>query len=116
MYERRHEPLLPFRRFVIRQLKHTAAALGLVAVSLAIGMAGYHFLDELGWIDSFVNASMLLGGMGPVDPLKTNAAKLFAGCYALFSGLVFPVSAGVLFAPIVHRVFHHFHLAPKSDS
>ena len=116
MYERRHEPLLPFRRFVIRQLKHMAVALGLVAVALAIGMAGYHFLDELGWIDSFVNASMLLGGMGPVDPLKTNAAKLFAGFYALFSGLIFLVSVGVLFAPIVHRLFHHFHLTPKSGS
>ena len=116
MYERRHEALLPRRQFIIRQIRHATATLILVSISLLIGILGYHFLAHLGWVDSFLNASMILGGMGPIDPLTSNPAKIFAGCYALFSGLVFLVSAGVLFAPILHRFFHYFHLPTEPEN
>jgi hypothetical protein len=110
MYERHHEPLLPLRQFVVRVLRHAGVTLSLVIVSLLIGMVGYHFLSGLNWVDAYVNATMILAGMGPVDPLPSNAAKLFAGTYALFSGLIFVASAGILFAPIIHRLFHRFHI------
>jgi hypothetical protein len=115
MYERHYEPLLPRSQFLMRQLAHAAVAIALVAGSLAIGMLGYHILGHLPWIDAFTNASMILAGMGPVDPMKTDSAKLFAGFYALFSGLLFLVSAGVLFAPLLHRIFHRFHLKTEDD-
>jgi hypothetical protein len=85
-------------------------AAAVIAGSLAIGMIGYHYLGGLGWIDSFLNASMILGGMGPVDPMTSSAAKLFAGTYALFAGLIFLGMAGVVFAPFVHRLLHRFHI------
>jgi hypothetical protein len=85
-------------------------ALLIVLASLAVGMGGYHAFEGLSWIDAFVNAAMILGGMGPVNELHTTVGKLFAGFYALYSGIVFLVVAGVLFAPVVHRFFHHFHL------
>ncbi|HXY55229.1 MAG TPA: hypothetical protein VEM40_11235 [Nitrospirota bacterium] len=85
-------------------------ALTIVLASLAAGIAGYHYFEGLPWMDAFVNAAMILGGMGPVNELHTTAGKLFAGCYALYSGMVFLVAAGVLFAPVVHRFLHHFHL------
>jgi hypothetical protein len=97
-----------------RLLRHSAAALGLLAGSLGIGMIGYVAFEQLSWIDAFLNASMLLGGMGPVDPPQTVAGKLFAGLYALYAGLVFIVTAAVLFAPILHRVLHRFHWDEKS--
>ena len=97
-----------------RLLRHSAAALGLLAGSLVIGMIGYVAFEQLSWIDAFLNASMLLGGMGPVDPPRTVAGKLFAGLYALYAGLVFIVTAAVLFAPILHRVLHRFHVDEKS--
>jgi hypothetical protein len=97
-----------------RLLRHSAAALGLLAGSLLIGMIGYVAFEDLSWVDAFLNASMLLGGMGPVDPPQTVAGKLFAGLYALYSGLVFIVTAAVLFAPILHRVLHRFHWDEKS--
>jgi hypothetical protein len=106
--------VLPRHRFARRLATHSAAALGLLAASLAIGMAGYVAFENLSWIDAFLNASMLLGGMGPVDPPKTSAGKLFAGLYALYSGLVFIVTAAVLFAPLLHRVLHRFHVDEKS--
>jgi hypothetical protein len=114
MYESRKQPLLPHRRFARRLATHSAAAAGLLAVSLLIGMAGYIAFEKLSWIDAFLNASMLLGGMGPVDPPKTNAGKLFAGLYALYSGLVFIVTAAMLFAPLLHRVLHRFHVDEKA--
>jgi hypothetical protein len=97
-----------------RLLRHSAAALGLLAGSLLIGMIGYVAFERLSWIDAFLNASMLLGGMGPVHPPQTAAGKLFAGLYALYAGLVFIVTAAVLFAPILHRVLHRFHWDEKS--
>lgn len=110
MYEHRSAPLLPTRRFLRRMGWHTLAALGVVAVALLIGMLGYHEIAELGWIDSFLNASMLLGGMGPVDALHRDGAKLFAGSYALFSGLVLIGVTTLLLAPILHRILHRVHL------
>lgn len=82
----------------------------LVAIALGIGMMGYHFFESMNWVDAFVNAAMILSGMGPVGELKTDAGKIFAGFYALFSGLVFISVAGILFAPIAHRALHKFHL------
>ena len=113
MYESRKQPLLPGHRFARRLLTHSAAALGLLVVSLGIGMTGYVAFEHLSWIDAFLNASMLLGGMGPVDPPKTSGGKLFAGCYALYAGLVFIITAAVLFAPLLHRVLHRFHVDEK---
>ncbi|HEY3121452.1 MAG TPA: hypothetical protein VGL15_12560 [Vicinamibacteria bacterium] len=110
MYERRHQPLLPRRVFLRRLAGHTLAAAGLVGASLFIGMAGYHWLEALPWVDAFLNAAMILGGMGPVSSLHTTAGKLFAGCYALFAGTVFLVGVGVAFLPVVHRALHRFHL------
>jgi hypothetical protein len=110
MYEKRLEKLAPTAVFARRVARHTSIAASLVACSLAIGMAGYHATEGLPWIDAFVNAAMLLGGMGPVDPLHSAAGKLFAGCYALYCGLVVIVAAGVLLAPFLHRLLHRFHL------
>ncbi|MCU7494264.1 MAG: hypothetical protein HF314_18355 [Ignavibacteria bacterium] len=110
MYEKRHQPLLPRAKFILRLLKHFCAAFGLVAVALFLGIAGYHYFEGLGWIDAILNSSMILGGMGPVNPVNTTAGKIFASAYALFSGIVFLVIVGVLFAPVFHRFLHRFHL------
>ncbi|HMM51287.1 MAG TPA: hypothetical protein PKD87_06700 [Burkholderiaceae bacterium] len=109
MYENRSHPPLGRRRFVGRMLRHAAVALALILVSLAAGMAGYAHFERLAWRDAFLNAAMLLGGMGPVDAPRTDAGKVFAGLYALYAGLVFLAAAGVLFVPIVHRLLHRFH-------
>ncbi|HXY42138.1 MAG TPA: hypothetical protein VEQ10_20855 [Vicinamibacteria bacterium] len=110
MYEHRGTPPLPLRRFLRRLAGHFAVASALAALSLVAGMAGYHALEGLSWLDSFLNAAMLLGGMGPVgNGPQTPAGKLFAGIYALYSGMVFLVAAGLLLAPVFHRVLHRFH-------
>jgi len=100
---------LPRRLFVLRMAVHFAVAAFLVALSLFAGMWGYEHYEHLPWRDAFLNAAMLLGGMGPVDDPKTDPGKLFAGCYALYAGLVFLVVAGLLLAPVVHRVLHRLH-------
>ncbi len=110
MFEHHDEALLPPGQFLRRLATHGGIALGLVATSLGIGMLGYHVFEGLSWLDALVNASMLLGGMGPVDPLHTVAGKLFASFYALYSGLIFLIVAGVLVVPVFHRIIHHFHL------
>jgi hypothetical protein len=110
MFEHRTEPLLPWSAFVGRITRQLLIATGVVAFALAIGVAGYHVLDRLPWVDALLNAAMILGGMGPVDALRTDAAKLFASAYALFSGVVFIAVAGLLLAPLLHRLMHHFHL------
>jgi hypothetical protein len=108
-FEHREEKPISTRHFVLRMLRSAVIA-GLVIFSaLSVGIAGYHWLGGLGWTDSFLNASMILGGMGPVDPMQNDTAKIFAGCYALFSGLVFIALAGFLVAPVAHRVLHRFH-------
>lgn len=82
----------------------------MVFVALGIGMVGYHHFEKMSWVDAFANAAMILSGMGPLGPLTTNAGKLFAGFYALFSGLVFIVVTGILLAPAAHRLMHRFHM------
>ena len=115
MFERKSEPLLPRRAFLGRLAASTLTGLAVVAVSLLIGMLGYHVFVRLGWLDAFLNASMLLGGMGPVDPPRTAAGKLFSGIYALYCGLAVIGIAGVIFAPIFHRFIHRFHLEEDPD-
>ncbi len=110
MYEHRHEPLLSRAAFLARMARHGTVALGIIIGSLGIGILGYHFIEGLPWVDALLNASMLLGGMGPVNALQTTAGKLFASFYALYSGVVFLVIAGIIFAPLFHRFLHHFHL------
>jgi hypothetical protein len=110
MFEHSADRLLPRRRFLRRQLLHAGASALLIGGSLGLGVLGYHGFERLPWIDSLLNASMILGGMGPVDPVKTEGGKLFASFYALFSGIVFLVAAGVVFAPAFHRFLHRFHL------
>lgn len=114
MYEHHTQPLLSMRAYLRRQAIHVALAAIMVACSLLIGMAGYHGFENLSWVDSLVNASMILGGMGPVNSLNTNAGKIFASFYALYSGIIFLVIAGVMFAPVFHRFLHRFHLADES--
>ena len=109
MYERRSERRLPRSRFVLRMLRHLALALALLVVSLALGMWGYEHYERLAWRAAFENSAMLLGGMGPVDNPATDGGKLFAGCYALYAGLVFIFTAGILTAPVLHRMLHSFH-------
>lgn len=113
MYEHRHQPLLPHPRFVDRVTSHVVGALALLLFTLAVGMAGYHWLENQPWIDAYLNASMILGGMGPVAELHTAGGKLFAGTYALFAGLVFVLAIGVVLAPVLHRAMHRFHLNEK---
>jgi hypothetical protein len=108
-YESRTQRPLPRRLFVRRMALHFCVAAVLVLFSLAIGIAGYGYFEGLPWLDGFLNSAMLLGGMGPVDAPKTSGGKLFAGCYALYAGLVFIVTAGVALAPILHRMLHKFH-------
>lgn len=110
MYEHRRQPLLPRAAYFARVARNSAAALGIIFGALGIGVLGYHEIAGLAWIDSLLNALMILGGMGPVDALRNDAAKLFASAYALFSGIVFITVAGILAAPFVHRFLHRFHL------
>jgi hypothetical protein len=109
MYEHRTARPLSRMRFIRRMAQHVGGALGIIAISLGLGMWGYAHYEGLGWRDSFLNAAMLLGGMGPVNDPKTDGGKVFAGLYALYAGLVFIVTAGLLFTPVVHRVLHRFH-------
>jgi hypothetical protein len=116
MYESRLQPLLTRAQFVRRVFGHIVVAVGTAALALFVGMTGYHWLAGLSWIDSLLNASMILGGMGPVDALKTDAAKIFASFYALFSGLVFISLLGLLLAPFIHRLMHRFHIDEEGTS
>jgi len=109
MYERRQQRLLSRIEFSKRVGRHGLVALGVLVFGLGGGVLGYHYVAGLSWIDSLLNASMILGGMGPVDPLKTDCAKLFASFYALFSGLAFIGIVSVLLAPFLHRMLHRFH-------
>ena len=109
MYEPKHKPPLSRARFLRRVLAHVFVGLGIIGASLVLGMAGYATFEHLPWIDAFLNAAMLLGGMGPVDMPQTGAGKLFAGLYALYAGLVLIVVAALLISPVIHRVLHHFH-------
>jgi hypothetical protein len=109
MYEGKSTAPLSHRGFLRRMAGHCIAATLFILASLGLGMWGYHAFEALPWMDAFLNAAMLLGGMGPVDPPHTQAGKLFAGLYALYSGLAFLILAGVIFTPVLHRVLHKFH-------
>jgi hypothetical protein len=115
MYERRGDTLLPRAAFLRRLGGHAAIAAGVAGFSLAVGVLGYRVLEGMPWIDALLNASMILGGMGPVDQLHSTAGKAFASAYALYSGLVVLMVAGVLFAPIIHRLLHDFHVELPED-
>ena len=114
-FEHRTQPVIPPERFIIRLAHSGIIALALIAVSLFIGMVGYHILEGLSWIDAFLNASMLLGGMGPIHIPATSGGKLFAGLYALYCGLAVILVAGVILAPIAHRILHRFHMESRDQ-
>ncbi len=115
MYEHHREPLLSRKMFIRRFAVHCLVAAGVIAASLGMGILGYHFLEGLPWVDSLLNASMILGGMGPVNPLASTGGKLFASFYALFSGILFLVIASILMAPVVHRFLHKLHLDSENE-
>jgi hypothetical protein len=114
-FEHKSKPLLPRRQFYSRVTKHALMALGVLALSLGLGIVGYMATEGMAFIDAMLNASMLLGGMGPVDQLHTNGGKLFASFYSLFSGMIFLVVASIIIAPLIHRLLHRFHLERKSE-
>ncbi len=109
-YEAMRQPVASRNRFVRRVAVSVLSALAIIGASLFAGMAGYAHLEGMSWLDAFLNAAMILSGMGPVEPLKTNAGKLFAGCYAIYSGLVVVLTSGIVLAPIAHRILHRFHV------
>lgn len=109
-YESRNQPVAPVMRYFWRLLASFLIAALLIGGSLFGGMWGYAHFEGMSWLDAFLNASMILSGMGPADQLKTDAGKLFAGCYALYSGLVIVLASGIVLAPIVHRILHRFHV------
>jgi hypothetical protein len=114
MFERRHARLAPLGVFIRRMLSSLGIGIGMIAGALSIGIAGYHWIAGFGWIDSLLEGSMILGGMGPVNPLPSDGAKLFASFYALFSGLIFIGVMGVVLTPLAHRMIHKFHLDDES--
>ena len=116
MFERRHEKLLPYGAFLRRVAKYALISLGLVIVSLLIGMLGYRQSEGMSWIDAFLNAAMLMGGMGQINTLHSDAGKLFAGFYALYCGMVLLIAVGIFAVPIVHRFLHYFHLESEKTS
>ena len=110
MYEHTSRPLLSRHHFVRRMMYHFAFASAIVFASLALGILGYRITEGLSFIDALLNASMILGGMGPVNELHTAAGKIFASFYALFAGMLFLVVAGIMVAPIAHRLLHWMRL------
>jgi hypothetical protein len=114
MFEHRHEPLLPLRAFALRVARSLALALAIIAFALGAGVLGYHYLAGFAWVDSLLNASMILSGMGPVGDFKNDTGKVFASFYALFSGLVFITIAGIIVAPVAHRLLHWFHIEEET--
>ncbi|MDD4953923.1 MAG: hypothetical protein PHG40_03335 [Candidatus Omnitrophica bacterium] len=113
MFEHKSQKIVPFSVFIRRLAKFVIIAILLILFALCIGIAGYHWMAGFNWVDALLNASMILGGMGPVDVLTTTGAKIFASLYALFSGLVFIAVMGIVFSPIVHRMLHKFHIDDK---
>ena len=109
-YESRNQPVASMQRYVWRLLASFLMAALLIGGSLFGGMLGYAHFEGMSWLDAFLNAAMILSGMGPVETLKTDAGKFFAGCYAIYSGFVVVLSAGLVFAPVVHRLMHRFHV------
>lgn len=114
MFESVHQPLLPVRKFISRMMINFLLGLLIILFSLSIGMIGYKYLGHMSWIDAYLNAAMILSGMGPVTDLKDTDAKFFSGTYALFSGIVFLVVIVIMLAPIYHRYMHKFHIKDSS--
>src|SRR5438067_4346478 len=116
MFEVRHAPLASREVFAQRLLRHLGFTAAIIGGSLVVGIAGYRSLEGMPWIDAYLNAAMLLGGMGPVGPeLHTQAGKLFAGAYALYSGLLVIAAASIILAPMFHRFVHRFHLEEEEE-
>jgi hypothetical protein len=115
LFEHRHQPLLPKHLYIRRVITSIVLGVTIILISLAVGMAGYHWYESLPWIDAFVNAAMILSGMGPLAQPQTDGGKIFAGIYALYSGLAVILIAGVIFAPIVHRFLHRFHVGEGKE-
>ncbi|MBP9854970.1 MAG: hypothetical protein KBD53_08895 [Candidatus Omnitrophica bacterium] len=113
MFEKKHQKVVPISVFIRRMVAYIFVVILLIIGVLSIGVVGYHFFAGFTWIDSLLNASMILGGMGEIDPLTTTGAKIFASVYALFSGLMFIAIMGILFTPMMHRVLHSFHMEDK---
>ena len=113
-FERRGEPLLPRRDYYRRLGRHVLIAVGLLLAGILVGMVGYHVLEGQSWTDAFANAAMILSGMGPLDPIRTPAGRIFAGFYAIVSGVAFLTTVGILLAPVVHRALHRFHLERRT--
>lgn len=110
MFEHRRAPLLPRAKFFARLAQSATLGVVIILIALGVGMVGYHHFENMPWIDAFANASMILSGMGPVTNLQTDSGKLFAGLYALLSGLAFILIVGLMFGPVIHRFLHKFHL------
>ena len=115
MYEHRSQPLLPRRLFIRRMFRHGVVAACLVFVSLGLGVVGYRVTEGFSWLDALLNASMILGGMGPVNELHTAAGKFFASAYALFSGVAFLATIGILVVPLAHRLLHSLHVEARNQ-
>jgi hypothetical protein len=115
MYEAHHQEPISRRHFIHRLIWHAAGSLTLIVFSLLLGMFGYNYYEQLPWRDAFLNAAMLLGGMGPVEAPRTDGGKLFAGLYALYAGLVFLIAVGLIVAPALHRMLHLFHWGKSKD-
>jgi hypothetical protein len=109
-FEHQSEPVIPFDKFIRRVIRYTFFAFLLLGFSLGLGVVGYHYFNELPWLDSLLNASMILTGMGPIDPMKNDGAKWFASFYSIFSGVVFLSTVAVFLSPIVHRFLHKLHV------
>lgn len=109
-FEHRSKPLLSRRKFFVRVLRYAGFSILLIGISLGIGVVGYHYTNELGWLDSLLNASMILTGMGPVDPIRSDGGKWFASIYSIFSGVAFLSTVAVFLSPLVHRFMHKLHL------
>jgi len=112
-FESRHEPLLGRGQFARRLARNLGASAILIGLSLLVGMAGYHHFEKMAWIDAYASAAMILSGMGPLGPMESTGGKLFAGTYALYSGLVVIIATGLILAPVVHRGLHRFHMASE---
>lgn len=110
MFEHHAHPLLSFEAFLKRVIKNFALSTIIILISLGIGVVGYHAFAGFGWLDALLNASMILTGMGPVNEVASRSGKIFATCYALFSGVVFLTTIVIVLAPVVHRFLHKFHL------
>ncbi|HEY4416207.1 MAG TPA: hypothetical protein VGO57_10985 [Verrucomicrobiae bacterium] len=113
MFEPRNKRLLPRKEFFRRLVRHAILGVTVLVGSLGIGMIGYHAFENMPWVDAFVNAAMILSGMGPVATLQTTGGKIFAGCYAIYSGITLIGILGIIFAPVIHRFLHKFHLEDK---